>query len=216
MSKIDLTTLSAAEKAHLLRELSEENRLESVRQKDAYEGLRMETLQRIRAALYEYLENGREFKKWLRAESEAWFDIMKDYGKLKNDEQLGFTLKDDCFEIKVKGNKVKGFDERADIAEKRLVEFLTHWVQASEKGTKDPMYKLAMMMIARNGDGDLDYKSISRLYELEEDFNDTAYTEIMQLFRESNTVEKTVIYFYFEESDKWNQWRKVEPSFNRM
>jgi hypothetical protein len=141
---------------------------------------------------------------------------MKEYGKLKRDDQLGFKISDDEFYMQVKGNKVKKFDERADMAEKRLVEFLENWVEASEKGTKDPMYKLAIMMIQRNENGDLDYKSISRLYELEEDFNDPGYSEIMQLFRESNVVECTAIHFYFEEKNKYNVWNKVEPSFNRL
>ena len=41
---------------------------------------------------------------------------------------------------------------------------------------------------------------MSKLYELEDRF-DSEYTEIMDLFRESNVVEGTVIRFYFEEKD---------------
>jgi hypothetical protein len=163
-----------------------------------------------------YVEAGKEFKAWLRGEAETWFEIMREYGKLKSADQLSFTISDDDFKMQVKGAKVKGFDERADIAEKRLVDFLKEWVKNSEKGEKDPMYKLAMMMIQRNDAGDLDYKSISRLYELESDFNSPAYSEIMRLFKESNVVEATAIHFYFETKDKYNIWSKCEPSFNRM
>jgi hypothetical protein len=213
---IDLSKMSPEEKAKLLRELSEDRQNEDNRRREAYEELRMDYLQRIKDAMYEYTEAGKQFKKWLRRESESWFAIMREYGKLKRDEQIGFTLQDDSFKFQVKGNRVKGFDERADIAERRLVEFLNEYVKNSEKGTKDPMYKLAMMMIQRNEEGDLDYKSISRLYELESDFNDPEYSEIMQLFKESNTVESTVINFYFGEKNDYNVWRKIEPSFNRM
>ena len=215
MSTIDLSKLSPSEKSDLLRKLSEEQKVEASRRKEAYEALRMDFIHRIKQKFYMYVEETREFKKWLRNEAEAWYEIMKEYGKLKREDQIGFTLSDENFSFQVKGNKVKGFDERADIAEKRLVDFLTKWVETSEKGTKDPMYKLAMMMIQRNESGDLDYKSISRLYELEEDFNDSEYSEIMKLFRESNVVEKTAIHFYFEEKNKYNIWNKVEPSFNR-
>lgn len=216
MNPIDLSKLTPEEKMKLLQELSEEQKQETSRRREAYEGLRMDYIHRIKNAVYKYLTEGSQFKKWLKEESEAWFSIMKEYGKLKRDEQMGFTLQDDEFKYQVKGNRVKGFDERADIAEKRLVEFLNDYVKNSEKGTKDPMYKLAMMMIQRNEMGDLDYKSISRLYELESDFNSPDYSEIMQLFKESNTVEKTVINFYFEEKNEYNIWRKIEPSFNRM
>ncbi len=47
-----------------------------------------------------------------------------------------------------------------------------------------------MAMLERNRYGDLDYKSISKLYELEPRFNDPEYSEIMQLFKESNVVER--------------------------
>jgi hypothetical protein len=214
--KIDLSRLSFEEKARLVKELLEEQKRDASARRDAYEALRMDFIFRIKQKFYMYVEETKEFKKWLRSEAESWYEIMKEYGKLKRDDQMGFTLSDDDFSFQVKGNKVKKFDERADIAEKRLVDFLTQWVETSEKGTKDPMYKLAMMMIQRNEDGDLDYKSISRLYELEEDFNSSEYSEIMSMFRESNVVEATAIHFYFEEKNKYNIWNKVEPSFNRL
>lgn len=129
---------------------------------------------------------------------------------------MGFTVNNDTFRIQVKGNRVKRFDERADIAEKRLIDYLSKWIKQRGDGERNPIYKLAMSLLQRNEYGDLDYKSISRLYELEEDFNDTEYTEIMQLFRESNTVEGNVIRFYFEEKDELNKWKRIEPSFNQI
>lgn len=216
MSEIDLTKLSPEEKAALVRELLAEQKQEECRRREAYEALRTDFTNRIKQEFYARVDETKRFKKWLRNESEAWFQVMREYGKLKREEQLGFKISDDSFLMEVKGHKVKGFDERADIAEKRLVDFLTQWVETSEKGMKDPMYKLAMMMIQRNENGDLDYKSISRLYELESDFNSPEYSEIMRLFRESNVVESTAIHFYFEEKNKYNVWSKVEPSFNRL
>jgi hypothetical protein len=216
MSEIDLSKLSPEEKAALVKELLAEQKQAESERREAYEGLRMDFVKRVKERFYVYVDETRTFKKWLRSEAESWFEIMKEYGKLKRESQLGFALSDDNFSVQVKGNRVKGFDERADIAEKRLVDFLTQWVATSENGTKDPMYRLAMMMIQRNEQGDLDYKSISRLYELEADFNSPDYSEIMQLFKEANVMEGTAIHFYFEEKNKYNVWNKVEPSFNRV
>ena len=42
------------------------------------------------------------------------------------------------------------------------------------------MYQLAMSLLERNRQGDLDYKSISKLYELEDKFDDE-YKGIMEL-----------------------------------
>ena len=83
-------------------------------------------------------------------------------------------------------------------------------------GSLRAVIHLLLVLLQRTEAGDLDYKSISRLYELEQDFNDTEYTSIMQLFRESNIVEGTVVRFYFEEKDEMNRWKRIEPSFNQM
>jgi hypothetical protein len=216
MNKLDLSQLSQQEKDDLLRKLSQEKTENERNHRDAYQAIRMDFTHRVKDAFYLYVTEGKQFKEWLKKESEAFFEVLREYGMLKREEQLCFTVQDGGFKFQVKGNRVKGFDERADIAEKRLVDFLTEWVKNSEKGTSDPMYKLAMKMIQRNESGDFDYKSISYLYDLERDFNDPEYSDIMQLFKESNTVECTVINFYFEEKDKYNNWKKIEPSFNRM
>ena len=88
-------------------------------------------------------------------------------------------------------------------------------MQASEKGADDPIYQLAMTLLERNKQGKLDYKSISKLYELESKF-DAEYCEIMQLFKESNVVQGTALNYYFSKRDKDGVWRRLEPSFCRL
>ncbi len=208
--------LSPEEKKALLGNLKSDVTTEEQKRREAYESLRDEFMDQIKKRVADYLRHGRTFKEWLRSESTTYAEILKDYGQLRRDDQLGFTLADADFRFHVKGARVKGFDERADVAEKRLTEFLRKWVKNKEDGEQNPMYKLAMMMIQRNESGDLDYKSISRLYELEDDFADPEYSAIMQLFKESNTVEGTAIHFYFEERDQNGKWKRTEVSFNRL
>ncbi|MFV0402436.1 MAG: DUF3164 family protein [Bacteroides graminisolvens] len=211
-----LKTASPDELEAALQEVREKQHEEKKRKKDAYEGLKADFLQSVKHRLQRHVQDCTDFKEWLRGESESFYNILKEYGRLKRDEQIGFTVSDADFKVIMKGGRVKKFDERADIAEKRLVDFLNDWIASRTDSKANPMYKLAMSMIQRNEAGDLDYKSISRLYELEEDFNDPVYSEIMSLFRESNVVEGTVIYFQFEARNKNGFWNKIEPSFNRM
>ena len=116
----------------------------------------------------------------------------------------------------LKFNKVKGFDERADLAAERLVDYLKRYMEASEKGVEDPMYQMAMTLLERNKTGDLDYKSISKLYELEDRF-DEEYAEIMRLFKEANVVQATATNYYFSKRNPENGvWSRIEPSFCRL
>lgn len=213
---MDISNLSREERAELLRKLREEENREKTSRREAFEGIQAKFTSDVKTRFLEYLQHGKDFMTWLRGESESYMEVLKEYGKLKRDEQIGFSVRDEDFKMTVKGSRVKGFDDRADVAEKRLVDFLKDWIGRTGDGENNPMYKLAMKMIQRNESGDLDYKSISALYDLEENFNDPEYSDIMALFRESNTVEGTVIKFYFERKDKYNNWSKVEPSFNRM
>lgn len=213
---MDISKITGEERTELLRKLMEEKKAEDIRRKDAYESIRAKFLSDVKQRLMRHVQDCMCFKEWLRGEAGSFMEVLKEYGKLKRDEQLGFTVVDGAFKVQMKGCRIKKFDERADVAEKRLVDFLNAWIEKADSGAKNPMYKLAMSMIQRNEMGDLDYKSVSRLYELEEDFNDPEYTEIMSLFRESNTVEGSRISFCFEQKDKYNNWSRIEPSFNRM
>lgn len=216
MAKVNVKDLSDQEQKTLLQELSKSVNKDSLKKKKAFEVSRTKFLNSVKKRLNKHVADATSFKEWLRTEAESFQGILKEYGKLNREEQLGFTVQDEKFKIQVKGNRVKRFDERADIAEKRLVDFLNKYIETTSNGKKNPIYTLAMSMIQRNEIGDLDYKSISKLYELEKEFNDVEYTEIMELFRESNVVEGTVINFYFEEKDDLNNWNKIEPSFNRL
>ncbi|WP_218050446.1 DUF3164 family protein [Bacteroides faecis] len=213
---MDIDKLSEKERDLLLAKLAADKKRKELAKRKNYQKLRTKFLSSVEKRIRKYVKDGQELKEWLRLESESYYNALKEYGELKRDEQLGFTVNNDTFRVQVKGNRVKRFDERADVAEKRLIDYLEKWIARKGEGEKNPIYKLAMSLLQRNESGDLDYKSISRLYELEEDFSDPEYTSIMQLFRESNTVEGTVIRFYFEDKDVSGKWKRIEPSFNQM
>lgn len=213
---MDIDKLSEKERDLLLAKLAADKKRKELAKRKNYQKLRTKFLSSVEKRIRKYVKDGQELKEWLRLESESYYNALKEYGELKRDEQLGFTVNNDTFRVQVKGNRVKRFDERADVAEKRLIDYLEKWIASKGEGEKNPIYKLAMSLLQRNESGDLDYKSISRLYELEEDFSDPEYTSIMQLFRESNTVEGTVIRFYFEDKDVSGKWKRIEPSFNQM
>lgn len=210
-----LKSMSADERRQLLRELQQQDKEEREARRDAYEGLRAEFMQDVKNKLLPVVEDVKVFRDWIEKEAGAFRETMRDYGRLRREDQSSFTIVDGDMKVEVKSNKVKSFDERADMAAERLVDYLKRYAMSRELGTDDPMYQLAMTMIERNRQGDLDYKSVSKLYELEDRF-DAEYTEIMNLFRESNVVYKTAVNYYFHRRDANGVWRRVEPSFCRL
>jgi hypothetical protein len=212
---IDLKELSKTERQQLLLELQADDSALRKRQRDAYEALRKDFLTGIFDLVFLQEEGVKQFHTTLVSEVEGFRSVMADYGHITT-EQMSFTINSDDLRLEVKSNKVKRFDERADMAAVRLMAFLKGWVKSRDKGTDDPMYQLAMLSIERNQKGDLDYKQISNLYKLEEQFGDAEYTDIMKLFRESHIIDGTAINFYFYKKTENQVWKRIEISFNRL
>lgn len=214
--QININDLTLEQRTNLLNTLQKDHVETINKRREAYESLRKDYVKSIQNQVLKMSGDIRQLFDFVVKESEAFYEVMKEYGQLRRDGQLSYQIADTEFRIEVKTNKVKKFDERADIAATRLIKFLEKWIEDSQKGTNDPMYQLGMTLLERNQQGDLDYKSISKLYQLESDFNDTEYSAIMQLFKESNIVEGTATNFYFHQKDEREVWRRVEISFNRL
>ena len=211
-----LKGMSKEQRAALLAQLQNEAKNDRVAKRESYEALRGEFMYDVLTRVNDVEQTVSGFKKWLDDETGAFTKVMREYGAVKNDGQQSYTITDGDFKLEVKFNKVKGFDERADLAAERLVDYLKRYMEASEKGVEDPMYQMAMTLLERNKTGDLDYKSISKLYELEDKF-DREYAEIMQLFKEANVVQNTATNYYFSKRDPENGvWSRIEPSFCRL
>ena len=213
---MDISNLSKEERAELLHALKKQEKEDSINRREAYETLRHQFAFDVESKLMPVVNNVAGFREWLESESGAFRNVMRDYGQLRRgEEQASFSVVDGNFKLEGKSNKVKSFDERADMAAERLINYLKDYVGRTDKGVDDPMYQLAMTLLERNKQGDLDYKSISKLYELESRF-DEEYAAIMQLFKESNVVYKTAVNYYFYKRDENGVWRRVEPSFCRL
>lgn len=216
-SQVDISQLTEEQKEALRAQLNAEAQSSRQDKRSAYEGLRHDFMKMVEENLLDQIGEVRSFKQWLEKECEAFTAVMAEYGQVKDGGQRSYTITEGDFRLSIKSNNVKGFDERADLAAERLVTYLKQYMQKSDKGADDPMYQLAMTLLERNQAGDLDYKSISKLYELEDKFGDPEYSDIMTLFKESNVVQKTATnYYFFRRNQETGVWVRMEPSFCRL
>lgn len=213
---VDVKSMSKEERNALLAQLQQEEKNDRIARRGTYEALRAEFMHDVKNKVTELVSDVKGFRDWLETEAEAFTSVMREYGQVKSDDQRSYTITDGDFRLEVKSNKVKGFDERADMAADRLIDYLKRYMQNSEKGSDDPMYQMAMTLLERNKMGDLDYKSISKLYELEDKF-DEEYADIMRLFKEANVVQRNATNYYFSRRNPDNGvWTRIEPSFCRL
>lgn len=212
----NVNDMSVEELERVLAEKKKEKKDNEIRRREAYEAIRAELLQKVKQKVHVVGGDVRGLFDFIESETGAFIEVMNEYGQVRRAGQSNFQISDTSFKIIIRTNNVKGFDERADVAATRLMEFLETWIKQKNDGVDNPMYQLAMTLLERNKYGDLDYKSISKLYDLESKFNDPEYSAIMRLFKESNTVERTATNYYFEERDTRGVWRRIEISFNRL
>lgn len=211
-----LKGMSKEQRDALLAQLQAEAKNERQSKRESYEALRGQFMHKVLEKVEMVESEVSGFKQWLDEETTAFTKLMREYGAVKNEGQQNYTITDGDFKLEVKFQKVKGFDERADMVAERLVDYLRRYMEQSAKGVEDPMYQMAMTLLERNKTGDLDYKSISKLYELEDRF-DEEYAEIMTLFKESNVVQTTATNYYFSRrSVETGVWTRIEPSFCRL
>jgi len=213
---MELKNMTSAQLAEIEKEARTIRLKKSLDNRAAYEGIRAEFVSSLEQKVCSVTEEVKGLYQYVVDQTTAFKSVLAEYGQLRKFEQLGYSVVEGDFKIEVKACKVKRFDERADVAASRLIDFLGNWIKQSKSGTEDPMYQLAMTLLEKNKYGDLDYKSISRLYDLEDRFNDAEYSSIMSLFKESNVTEGTATNYYFSRRDDNGVWRKIEPSFNRM
>lgn len=214
--RVDVKSMSKEERAALLAQLQQEEKDDRIARRETYEALRGEFLHEVKENVLEMVNAVSGFRKWLENETACFTAVMKEYGQVKSDDQRSYTITDGDFRMEVKSNKVKGLDERADLAAERLIDYLKRYMQNSDKGADDPMYQMAMTLLERNKMGDLDYKSISKLYELEDKF-DEEYADIMRLFKEANVVQHNATNYYFHQRNpETGVWKRIEPSFCRL
>ncbi|MEG2121996.1 MAG: DUF3164 family protein [Rikenellaceae bacterium] len=216
MENIDLSGLSPQELQELATQAKKQRADKLLKEKEAYEGIKNELLTSMKARLDDLVAANEEFKGFIRNETKAFHGVMWDYGKLYKKRQENYSIESNTFKIDVTYSKKKGFDERANVAANRLMVFLSDWMSTAEGGDQNPMYNLSLSLLQKTKKGKLNKNNIKVLYAQEQKFNNKEYSEIMDLFKESNTIVTNQYYYSFFEINEHGRWVKIEPSFNRI
>ena len=117
-----LKGMTKEQRAELLARLQTEAKNDRMAKRESYEALRGEFMHDVLGRVENLESEVSGFKKWLDDEVTAFTKLMREYGAVKNESQQSYTITDGDFKLEVKFNKVKGFDERADLAAERLAQ----------------------------------------------------------------------------------------------
>lgn len=143
-----------------------------------------------------------------------FMDQMREYGDVNGKSQGGFSLvsEDGNAKLKLSYQTKKTFDERADMAEEKLKNFLESFVKKRDQKS----YKLITSLLERPNGKDFDDTLIMRLWSMEDDFDNKDWKESIKLFKESYTPSKTTRYINFYRKNDHGTWENVQLNFSSI
>lgn len=185
-----------------LEALLDGKRKEEQSQRDAernsYEILKEETINKLGVRALLFQNRLKEFKDEAFAEAGSLYELLQQYSKRHADGKGSFTVQnaDGSIKMSLKRQELGAFDERSVQAEKHIKDFiLTKF--GGDEDTKD-----MIMGVLERKKGYLDIKQIQRLYAMENRFDDLNWKEGIKLLKESWQPSTTKDYLSFTVNGK--------------
>lgn len=205
--------ISTEELEQILAKRRAEQQQQYEAKKQEYETLKTALINAIGARSCELAGEIREHKRHTMETLQRFREQMLEYGDVRGGEKNkgNFTIKNEFFKITFSSQTKKEFDERAELAETHLKQFLNGFVKKRDKG----LYELIMGLLERNHTtGALDIDNINRLYKLEDKFEDADWKKAIELFKEAYNPTSTSRYVDIERATQEGGWEKVNLNFS--
>lgn len=177
----NINELSVEELEQFLNEKRAEQVEAANKKRQSYEQLKETTINTLceQAELMNgYLER---FKRSAFNDLDAIYQLLQEYSTRHDDGKGNFTLENEAktFKVVFARQQLGYFDERADQAEKHIIDFVNKQFAGDAK-TK----KLITSLLERKK-SKLDIKLVQKLYAMENDYDDANWKEGIRLLKES-------------------------------
>lgn len=212
----NVTELSAKELAALLKEKKKKEKAAQEKKKARYEERRNEMVNTLGGFALSLSNQMRDLKVEAFTELLAFKELMLEYGTLRRGQNNkgSFEVKTDKFKVEFANQINKRFDERAQLAEAKLRQFMDTFIKKRDV----KVYNLIKTLLEKNPKtGDYDIDLINRLYKMEAEFDDPNWLEAIRLFKESYTPSHTAQYVKFSLRDETsNTWVPIILDFAKL
>ena len=210
-----LADMSIEEIQELLREKEQAANKEKQRKRKDYEAAKEEMINTLGGFATSLCNQMRDLKLEAFRELAQFRVKMMEYGEIRGKENNkgSFEVKNDHYKIVYKSQVNKNFDERAELAEAKLKEFLSTFVKKKDRAAFD----LVSALLERNSAGDFDFDLINRLYKMRDRFDNPLWIDALDMFMESYSPYGTAQYIQFYEKDVTNNaWNPVVLDFAKL
>lgn len=204
---MEVQTLSTADLKAELEKREALEQAEKLKQRNAYEGLKKESIISLCGIAKHISSDLKDFKEQAFETMQTIYALLQEYSERHSDGKGNFRIQEGDLRITYKKQGKGFFDERADQAEKHIIDFVNTRFE-SDADTKDLIFSL----LERKKD-ELDINLIQKLYALEDRFNDDNWKRGIALLKESYSYNHSKDYILFEERDKNGAWKNISLNF---
>jgi len=189
---------------------SNAKQLADQKQKETYQELKAETVHKLCIEALQLHDDLKQFKALAFDSMQTLYAILQEYSARHADGKGNFRVDFKDFRISYKRQGKGTFDERADQAEKHIIDFVTAHFE-NDKDTQD----LVMSLLERKK-GDLDVNLIQKLYAMEDRFQNENWKKGIALLKESYSYCHSKDYMAFEKRDEAGEWKAINLQFSRI
>lgn len=210
MSTIDVTQLSAEQRADLLKQMQTLENQERQQKQQAYEELKADAVVSLIQIAQDLNQRLSDFKKHSFETMESLYEILKEYSERHADGKGNFKVEFQHFKIEFSKQERGSYDERASQAEAYIFDFI------KSRYAEDEATKEFILSLLERKKGDLDPDNIQKLYTYEQKFNDENFSRACALFRESFKKDYSKDYIRFYERDEQGKWKQIILQFSAV
>lgn len=207
---VDLTKLSAEERAILIQQAKELEAKEVKKRREAYEEMKMDAIVSLITMAKDINKELAEFKKHSFDTMDALYELLKEYSGRHAEGKGNFKIEFENLKVEYNKQGKGSYDERATEAEKYIFDFIESRYSGDE-GTKE-----FILSLLERKKGELDPDNIQKLYKYESKFNDPNFSRACELFRESYQYSHSKDYIRFYEKDERGQWKNILLQFSAV
>ncbi len=204
MSNNEIVPLSRKEQLRLeLEQLEREERQEQQAKRQAYEGIKEDTVQLLFQRASAMSTILKDFSELAKSELTTLKEMMREYGDLRANSKGGFSIKsqDGTLKVEYNYNEISEFDERAALAEEHLKLFLESFIKPKDI----QIYQMVLSLLERNKQGKFELPRVQKLYSMENQFDDENWKKGIELLKESyqSIGSRYYINFYRKQGTGW-------------
>jgi hypothetical protein len=203
--------LTLAQLEALFNAKKEQERNENIKKRKDYEQLRDETALKLVGKAVALADAIKDFKVEVFSDMSGLYELLKEYSNRHADGKGNFTIEssDGTYKIEFTRQTLGSFDERADQAEKHIIDFVNSHFAGDEK-TKEFITGLL-----ERSKGKFDVKQVQKLYAMEASYTDPNWLEGIRLFKEAWKLSETKDYTRFFIKYK-SEWKAVNLNFSSI